>query len=197
MKIGILGAGNVGGALGRAMAREGHEVMFSSRTPDSPHIQQLLAEAGNNATAGTVPETVAFGEVIVIAISWQNGLREALAEVTDWTGKVIIDTTNRLETGSSPAQEIAELTGAPLAKAFNTIGFEQMEHPIFEKTTMLVAGDEVAKTTIAPLVADLGFEMVDVGLMQNVPHVESVAKLWIFLMRTGAGRDFAFQLVRK
>jgi predicted dinucleotide-binding enzyme len=61
MKIGILGAGNVGGALGTGWAQAGHEVMFSSRDPRGEKVQAMVKAAGARARAGTPAETVAFG----------------------------------------------------------------------------------------------------------------------------------------
>jgi predicted dinucleotide-binding enzyme len=66
MKIGIVGAGFVGQSLGKASLRAGHQVMFSSRTPQSDKMQALAQETG--AAVATVAETVAFGEVMAIAM---------------------------------------------------------------------------------------------------------------------------------
>lgn len=197
MKIGILGAGNVGGALGRGWAKAGHQVMFSSRTPDSDKMQSLLAQAGNKAQAGTIAETLAFGDVIVIAIPWGGALESVLADISDWSGKIVMDTTNRFESSASAGKEIAEKTGVPTVKAFNTIGFNHMEKPIYQDTSMFVAGDEHAKVTIQPLVADLGFVMIDAGGVDNMPLLESLAQLWVYLAYNVYGRDIAIQLLQK
>src|SRR5262245_23787953 len=85
MKIGILGAGIVGSSLGKALVRVGHEVMFSTRNPMSDKMKTLLAEIGGAARAGSTAETVAFGEVVVAAIGWQNGLESVLNSVPDWS----------------------------------------------------------------------------------------------------------------
>ncbi len=197
MKIGILGAGKVGGALGRAWAKQGHEVMFSSRDPQSDRMQALVSEAGEPSQAGTVTETVAFGDVIVIAIPWGGALEDAMSQIDDWTGKVVMDTTNRFNSDDSPGKEIKGMVTVPTVKAFNTIGFEQMENPVFENTTMTVCGDEEAKTAIAPLVADLGFDMVDAGPIDNAHLLEAMAELWVYLMyNKKVGRKIAWQLLK-
>jgi len=196
MKIGILGAGKVGGALGRAWAKHGHEVMFSSRDPQSERMQDLVTSAGETAQAGTVQETVAFGDLIVIAIPWGGALEDAMSQIDDWSGKIVMDTTNRFGSGGSPGKEIKAMVGVPTVKAFNTIGFEQMENPVFDNTTMTVCGDDDAKTAIAPLVADLGFDMVDAGSIDNAHLLEAMAQLWVYLMRSGDGHKIAWQLLK-
>jgi len=61
MKIGFIGSGNIGGAIGELMARAGHEVFFSSRNPDN--LKPLVARVGPHARAGTPKEAIAFGDV--------------------------------------------------------------------------------------------------------------------------------------
>ena len=197
MKIGIFGSGKVGGALGRAWAREGYEVMFSSRNPESDKMKELVKQAGDKAQAGTIQETVAFGEVIVIAIPWGGALEDAMSQIDDWSGKIVMDTTNQFGTDGSPGLKIKAMVRVPTVKAFNTIGYEQMENPVFENTTMMVCGDEEAKSTVAPLVSDLGFDMVDAGPIDHAPWLESMALLWVYLMRKGEGRKIAFQLLKQ
>ena len=203
MKIGILGAGGVGSQLGRGWAVEGHEVMFSSRDPRSEKMQTLIGAIGANARTGTVAETVAFGEVIAVAVGW-DALPEILRGVPDWSGKVIMDATNRFgpaPAGSvgSAAEDIAHITGAPVVKAFNTIGAESMIHPDFggEIPTMFIAGDDAAaKALVTTLTESLGFEVVDAGPLANAPLLENLGRLWVSLARGGYGRRIAFKLLR-
>jgi 8-hydroxy-5-deazaflavin:NADPH oxidoreductase len=70
MNIGILGSGNVGGTLGTRWAERGHRVVFSSRNPNSEEMKQLLARAGSNARAATVPEAAATSEILLFATPW-------------------------------------------------------------------------------------------------------------------------------
>ncbi|HVO79666.1 MAG TPA: NAD(P)-binding domain-containing protein [Terriglobales bacterium] len=67
MEIGIIGAGNVGGALGKGWAKKGHAVMFGVRDAADPKVVALLKDAGANARAGSVAEAAKFGEVVVFA----------------------------------------------------------------------------------------------------------------------------------
>lgn len=82
MKIGIIGSGNVGGALGKRWSQAGHQVLFSSRDPQSETMRRLVGEAGSGAAAGTVAEAAQFGEVILLATPWP-GTHDALRSAGD------------------------------------------------------------------------------------------------------------------
>ena len=68
LKIGVIGSGRLGGAIGTLLAKAGHPVMFSSRHPDE--LKKLVEDAGPNAGAGTVEQAAAFGDVILIAVPY-------------------------------------------------------------------------------------------------------------------------------
>jgi predicted dinucleotide-binding enzyme len=201
MRIGIIGSGTVGGSLGTGWAQHGNEVMFSSREPGSAAIQALLAQAGANARAGTASETLAFGEVIAVAVRWDY-LPGVVTSAGDWAGKVVIDATNRFgasPSGRSAAEDLAALLpGAHVVKAFNTIGAEHMPHGHIngEQLSMFIAGDSAGKPAVARLVEQLGFSVVDVGGLDKARVVENLAELWVTLARGGLGRGFGFRLVR-
>ncbi len=67
-KIGVIGSGRLGGTVGTLLAKAGHPVMFSSRHPDE--LKKLVEDAGPNASAGTVEQAAAFGDVILIAVPY-------------------------------------------------------------------------------------------------------------------------------
>lgn len=200
MQIGILGAGVVGQSLAKAVVPLGHDVMLSSRTPQRADMQALADDIG--VRVGTVDETVAFGEILAVALSW-----DAVPDVVtqgDWSGKVVIDATNRFDANSSVAagQELARLVPtAHVVKALNTIGAEHYQDPIFDgqAATMLIAGDSrEAKATVTQLLTQMRFEVVDTGGIDAATHLEALAALWVHLaFRTGQGRDTAFRLIHK
>ena len=66
MNIGIIGAGNVGGALGQRWAAAGHIIKFGARDTSKPEVVALLRVAGSRASAGAVAEAAAFGDVVVL-----------------------------------------------------------------------------------------------------------------------------------
>lgn len=201
MKIGILGAGMVGANLGRGWAAAGHQVMFSSRTPNSEQMQALAQETG--ATVATAQKVVNFAEVIAVAIPWA-GLPEVVRGISGWDGKVVIDATNRLGGSDSPnaagidLQRLIPTTA--VVKAFNTIGAEHYTNPMFgeQAATMFYCGDDTdAKATVRQLIDDLGFEAIDAGDLSNAILLEDLTKLWISLARGGMGRNIAFKLLKK
>lgn len=92
MKIGILGSGAIGGTLGKLWAQAGHDVLFSSRHPET--LASLVAQAGSRTHAGTVAQAASFGDVILLAVSYGT-LGEALREINGkLNGKIVIDATN-------------------------------------------------------------------------------------------------------
>jgi len=204
MNIGIIGAGNVGGSLGRLLAAKGHQVMFGVR--DIQKVQSLLAEAGANAKAGTVGDAVAFGEAVILAVR-PDSLHEIVSEGGDWTGKIVIDAMNRFtpppaDTAGSVAEDVARLIpGAKVVKAFNTIGAENYGQPQFgsQAATMLICGDDPdAKSVVAGLAEQFGFEVIDAGHLSAASMLEGLAKLWVHLAYQVMGnRHIAFKLLRR
>src|SRR5260370_25887765 len=95
MRIGILGAGNVGGTLGRGWATKGHEVFFGVPRPQDAKTQDLIGGIGPKARAGTVADAAGFAEVIVLATPWQV-TEDAIKQAGSLAGKVVVDCTNPL-----------------------------------------------------------------------------------------------------
>jgi 8-hydroxy-5-deazaflavin:NADPH oxidoreductase len=206
MKIGILGAGNIGGNLGRRWSRLGHTIRFGVRKPDD--VQALVKECGNGASAGDVASTIEHGEVVAIALPWA-AVSDLLKDGASAKGKVIIDATNALTWGAdgpsaalatSAAETIAEAwPGARVVKAFNTLGAEHLLNPIVggaQADAFLCADDAEAKAITKKLVEDIGFRALDLGPLKNARVAENIAIAWIYLsMKAGLGRNVAFKLV--
>ncbi|MDX2005009.1 MAG: NAD(P)-binding domain-containing protein [Meiothermus sp.] len=194
MKVGIIGSGKVGGAIGIGLAKRGHAVVFSSRDPLNPRAELLAA----GAQVRSVQETVHGAEVLVVALPW-NILPEVLGGLKGLEGKILIDATNRFGSfDKSAGEELAALVpGVRVVKAFNTIGFEHMDAPAFaEKPTMLLAGNDAeAKQTVARLAQELGFEPLDAGPLSSSAALEAVARAWVGLTRA-IGRNFAFRILQ-
>jgi predicted dinucleotide-binding enzyme len=208
MKIGIIGSGNVGGTLGTRWAQAGHQVTFASRKPESKEMRELLANAGPNARAGTVADATQE-ELLLVATPWPN-TEEALRSAGDLSGKILIDATNPLlnldaldlGTTTSGGEKVAQWArGARVVKAFNTVGNNIMADPAFDgrRPVLFYCGDDkAAKQTVAPLIAELGFDPIDAGPLSQARTLEPFALLWISLaFKEGLGREFAFQLLRR
>jgi NADPH-dependent F420 reductase len=209
MKIAIIGAGNVGGTLGKAWAKKGHQVFYGVRHPDDDKVRDLLKVIGNKAQAGTVAEAARFGEVVVLATPWR-ATQTAIQSAGSLAGKIVIDCINPLkpdlsglEVGrtTSAAEKIAEWAkGAKVFKAFSTTGANIMADPVINDihTVMLVCGDdETAKPVVLQLATDVGFDAVDAGKLTQARLLESWAMLWVSLAFGSVGRDFSFALLRR
>jgi predicted dinucleotide-binding enzyme len=209
MKIGILGAGKVGGALGEAWTRHGHEVLFGVRKPDSPEMHALLQRCGPRAHAESPADAVQSAEVIVNAVSW--AATQAVIEKLDFAGKPLLDCSNPVKpdlsgleigTTTSAGEMVAQWSrSSKVVKIFNSTGYNNMTNPKIggHNLTMFYCGDDAAaKQTAAGLARDIGFLPIDAGPLANARQLEPMAMLWVWLaVRGGMGRDFAFQLVKR
>jgi len=148
VKIGTIGAGQVGGTLGRAWAAKGHQVVLGVRDPRGPKVQELVKATGGTARAASPAEAAAHGEVVLLATPWAAA-RAALRGAGDLTGKILVDATNPLEPESglalghttSAGEEVARWApGAKVVKAFNTLGAQHMANPRFgtQSASMLI-----------------------------------------------------------
>ncbi len=210
MRIGIIGAGNVGGTLGRAWAKKGHQVMFGVRHPADPKLRELLAQIGAGSSAGTVAEAAAAAELVALATPW-GATQAALRSAGNLAGKIVLDCTNPVapdlsglavgHTTSGGEQVAAWAPGARVVKIFNTTGAGNMANPRFgaEAATMFFAGnDPAAKAVATRLAADLGFDPVDAGPLSAARLLEPLAMLWIHLAHVQQlGVNIAFRLMQR
>lgn len=208
MKIGILGAGNIGGNLGRRWASKGHTIQFGVRDTGGAEVRALLKDCGGRASATDVKSAAAFGDVVLVALPW-NAVPSVLGSIGNLSGKVVIDATNALKFGpdgpepavdTSGAQKVAEmLPGAHVIKAFNTLGAEHILDPIVggQPCDAFVCGDDTtAKATVKKLAEEIGFRALDMGGLRNARVVEHLAIAWIHLaMKAGLGRNIAFKVL--
>ena len=175
MKIGIIGSGNVGSALGAVWVKAGHEVMFSSRHIE--HDRALAAELGAGARAGTPREAAAFGEVVMVSVPY-GALPDVGKDLADLIkGKVVIDTCNPFPNRDGEIANWAREKGAGLAsaellpgarvvRAFNAIGAARMGSAYQEpgRVGMPIAGDDPEAAAIASrLIREIGYEPVLIG----------------------------------
>jgi predicted dinucleotide-binding enzyme len=180
MKIGIVGSGRVGGAVGGAWVKAGHEVMFSSL--DLEADKKLAASLGANAKAGTPREAAAFGDVVLISVPYA-ALPAVGRDLGDTIkGKVIIDTSNPIvardgdmavaarEKGAGVASQ-EFLPGARIVRAFNAIGYSKMAEAAQSsvRVGMPIAGDDAKAIEVASaLVREVGYEPVMVGSLATM-----------------------------
>jgi len=209
MEIAIIGAGNVGTALGNAWIKRGHEIAFGVRDPESAKARSL-AQQFPTARLLLNGEAAQNAEIIVLATPWQS-TEEAVRTCGDLQGKTIIDCTNPLKSDFS-GLEIGFSTsggefisawadGADVFKAMNQIGARLMDTPSFGgtiKPVMFVCGEGVQKASVILLIDQLGFAVVDAGDLKTARLLEPYGMLWIHLaLAQKMPGDFAFALLAK
>jgi len=199
MRIAIIGAGNVGGGLGKAFSDVGHEVVFGVRDPDSTKTLTALADIPA-ATAAEPSEAVDGADVIVFAIR-PVAIHAMVADLPPLDGRIVIDAMNRFDDDPtrSTIQDLADrLPGAKLAKAFNTIGFENLSTARDRQVPaamFVAADDEDAKRVAMQLASEIGFVPEDAGGLANAKALEDMVKVWLALTQThGRGIGFAVSL---
>jgi hypothetical protein len=208
MSISIIGAGNVGMALGRAFIRQGESVMFG--VPDPDKYRAAVAALGQGASLASSIQAIAASDLVILAVPY-SALPAIAQSTTDWQGKILIDATNPLAPGlsgltlgtsTSGAEELAKLArGARVVKAFNTTGAENMAEPRYPSGApmMPVCGDDAdARQRVMALATLIGFDAVDMGPLMAARYLEPFAMTWIHLaLKQGYGRKFAFGVLRR
>ena len=182
MKIGIIGAGNIGANAAKLFVKAGHEIAVAN-SRGAATLTDLVAELGENARALSIEEAANFGEIVFVSIPF--GKYKTLP-ADAFTGKIVIDSNNYYpdrdgnfkeldEIKTTSSEMLAEhLRGARVVKAFNTIWFEHLKTqgdvnlPIEERRAIFIAGDDAeAKKTIARLIEEIGFAAVDTGDLRD------------------------------
>ena len=214
MRIGILGSGRVGQALGVGFAGLEHEVMIASRNPRQEKVKLWLEQTGRGTSAGTFAEVARFAELAVLATSW-DGTESAirLAGPQNLAGKIVIDVINPLDysTGGPPQLAIGHTNSAGeeiqrrladsfVVKAFNAVGLEHMVNPQFPggPPDMFICGNDAqAKQTVTDILHDFGWSVVDLGGIELSRYLEPLAMIWIVQTVNTGNRNHAFKLLRK
>jgi predicted dinucleotide-binding enzyme len=198
--VAILGAGNVGAALGGAFAARGMAVRYGVPDP-----AKYAALAGAHSSVHAVADALDGADIAILATPYPAAL-DIAAAIPDWGGRVLVDATNPIAPGlagltvgttTSGAEQIAaRARGARVTKAFNTTGYENMRDPAYAAGALFmpVAGDddEARARTIA-LARRIGFDAADLGPLAAARYLEPWAMVWIEMaFRRGQGRDFGF-----
>jgi predicted dinucleotide-binding enzyme len=185
MKIGVIGAGHIGGAIGGLWTKAGHPVFFSSRHPEA--LEDLVARLGPLAQAGTVDQAIAFGETVFIAVPYG-----ALPQIgRDYgkllAGKIVLDANNAVASRDGAIADEVErngigvtsqkyLPGARLVRAFNTLSymiFEREANRPAPRLAVPIAGDDQEAVQVAAgLVRDAGFDPVEVGKLADASRFQ-------------------------
>ncbi|WFU43586.1 NADPH-dependent F420 reductase [Bradyrhizobium sp. CB82] len=185
MKIGVIGAGHIGGTIGGLWARAGHAVFFSSRHPEQ--LQDLVARLGPLAQSGTVDQAIAFGDVVLIAVPYGAVPQIGRDYSKLLAGKIVLDANNAVASRDGAIAEEVEhngigvtsqkyLPGARLVRAFNTLSymiFEREANRTAPRLAVPIAGDDQEAVGVAArLVRDAGFDPVEVGKLADASRFQ-------------------------
>lgn len=214
MRVGVLGSGDVGQTLAAGFLKHGHEAMIGTREPAKLAPWQ---KANPKAKVGSVSETAAFGEVLVLAVKGSvaaDVLRAA--GQANLAGKVVIDASNPIA-DAPPDHGVLkffttlddsllerlqkEFKDARLVKAFNSVGAPQMVNPSYAggiRPTMFLCGnDNAAKRTVSEILDQFGWDTADMGTVEAARAIEPLCMLWCILGFTKNEWTHAFKLLRK
>jgi 8-hydroxy-5-deazaflavin:NADPH oxidoreductase len=209
MKIGIIGAGNMGSGLGKIWAKNGHELMFSF-SHNEQKLKELAASVSATAQVGTSAAAVQFADVVLLAVPW-GAVPEALQAAGSLEDKILFSCVNALKpdmsgmavgTTTSAAEEIAKLApgarvveGLPLFAEVLQSGDTSFNG---EKATVFYCGDDPeAKTIVAGLLEETAVEAIDIGGLSTARYLEPAMMLLIQLAYMKQMGQVAFKLLRR
>jgi predicted dinucleotide-binding enzyme len=214
MKIGILGTGEVGQAMGRGFVSRGHDVKMGSRDAGNAKAQAWAKQAGAKASVGTFADAAKFGDAIALCTLWSATQQIIeLAGPKNFEGKIVLDVTNPLghEPGEPPSLAIGHtdsggeqvqrwLPGAKVVKAFNTVGNAHMVDPQFPggPPDMFIGGNDAdAKKIVSDICKSFGWATIDVGGIEGSRLLEPMCILWVQYGIKNGTWNHAFKLLRK
>lgn len=192
VKIGIIGSGRQGGAIGTLWAKAGHEVLFSSRHPET--LKELVAQAGPKAKAGLPDEAAKFGDVVLIAVPYGVTPQIGKDYAKFMQGKIVIDVGNpRVDRDGEVGKDgLARgtgvtsqeyLPGVRLVRALNALSFMQVTkeaHRGGEKIGIPIASDDQAAIAMTVrLVTDAGFDPVVVGGLARAKEFDAGTPVYV------------------
>lgn len=185
LKIGVIGAGQIGGPLARLWVQAGHPVMIASRHPEQ--LQPMAKELGPLAQVGTPQQAAKFADVVFMAVPFQ-AVDSVIAEIgNEVRGKVVLDPSNPFPPGSDLQKSVTaqggaavvhakKLAGARMVRAFNTVGhaaLPKVAHRSGELVGVPIAGDDPKAIAVAEqLIRDAGFEPVLVGPLSSASRFD-------------------------
>jgi len=211
MKIAFIGYGNIGAPLADHLQRLGHQVTLAAGDISSESVKKARARNPSLEVAPT-NQAVTAADVVFLATPFQanEGVLKALGDALN--GKILVDCTNpvgpglthglkNVQSGSEMVQAL--VPGAKVVKAFTIYGFENLENSAYPayhvKPVMMYCGDDAsAKKTTGALIAQLGWEPLDVGGLEQALHLEHMTLLWVRMVRVnGATPQMVWAALRR
>jgi predicted dinucleotide-binding enzyme len=207
LRIAILGAGDIGGTLGRKWAKAGHRIAFGVKNPSSERAQSLREELGDQIFIGSPAEALASSDIVLLAVPGSATEEIIVTHAQLLDHKIIIDATNQITKGKSEATKQwqgrgslnslstlqAHASHAQIYRAFNSYAWEAFADPIYQgvQADLFYCGpDGDALTMVEQLIAEIGLRPVRLGDVDQIEVVDNVLQLWATLaLFQGMGRD--------
>jgi predicted dinucleotide-binding enzyme len=215
MKIGILGTGMVGSAIGTKLIKLGHEVKMGSRTPDNTKGSEWVKTNGAKATQGTFAEASSFGELLFNCTHGMASLEVLkLAGASNLKGKILIDIANPLDfsKGMPPSLSVCNTDSlgeqiqraypdTKIVKTLNTVNCNLMVNPSLVKGDhdIFVSGNDAeAKRKVVEILKNwFGWKsVIDLGDITSARATEMILPIWIRLMGLYQSPNFNFKIVK-
>ena len=213
-KIGIIGSGIVAQTLGKGFIQHGYEVKLGTR--DAAKLNDWVSQNGTNASVGSMEDTAAFGELVVLAIKGDVAENLVKQLAPQLSSKVVIDATNPIDHTKAPVNGVLPFftdyneslmervqkmaPSAMLVKAFSCVGNPFMVNPNFADGTpsMFICGNDVAaKQSVTEILTKFGWETEDMGMMEAARAIEPLCILWCIPGFIRNQWTHAFKMVKK
>ena len=202
LAVAVLGAGNIGGTLGKKWSARGHKVRFGVNDPAGKHAQALRTELGDLAVIGTIEDALQ-GNPDVVLIALPGGAVESTAQLyaNQLNGRIIIDAANRM--GQDAMNNLTSFQQyapqAQIYRAFNSLGWENFAEPTFDgvQADLFYCGpDGATRAKVEQLIADIGLRPMYLGGSEQAGLLDTVASLWFTLaLGQKKGRHLAFKVL--
>jgi predicted dinucleotide-binding enzyme len=212
MKIGILGTGMVGNAIGSKLIQLGHDVQMGSRTADNKKAVEWAEQNGLQASQGTFSNAASFGEIIFNCTAGAVSLDVLeLAGKENLSGKILIDIANPLIRGTLPSlvpslsnttslgEEIQKLyPETKVIKTLNTMMCDVMVNPSLvpgEHDVFICGNDDGAKSKVKEILDWFGWKApIDLGDLSNARYTEMLSACWMSLFAIYGTPNFNFKV---
>ena len=202
LAVAVLGAGNIGGTLGKKWSVAGHQVRFGVNDIAGKNAQALRAELGDGVVIGTIGDALQ-GDLDVVVIALPGKIIEFIAQTYagQLNGRIIIDAANNM--GEDSMHNLAHFQQhAPRAqvyRAFNSLGWENFAEPNFngvQADLFYCGSDGEAKSKVEQLISDVGLRPIYLGGSEQMGLLDSLTSLW-FTLAFGQkkGRHLAFKVL--
>jgi predicted dinucleotide-binding enzyme len=191
MKVSVIGSGFIGGVLGSALARSGHTVTFGSR-----HAAGHEATTAAPTKVAQISEAIEDSDVVILALPGQAVAELAAEHGSALEGKLIIDATNQMSEAVANSRSSLP-KGIRYARAFNTLGGENMADPVFDgiQADMFFSAPENDRSTVEAVIEGVGLRPVYVG-EDREELIDCLFRLWIALaINQGRGRRLALKML--